>query len=126
MENRVTVKWLPVQDHASQNLYTTGERLQVYAAMNPSISVTSVYPLMLVKQLSIEGNVFRATVITEGYLETTAKQTTSEASIVVDFNVVRETSQVDIIPLQADSITEEYYNFTLKIVGCITTGKETI
>ena len=65
------------------------------------------------------------TVVTDKSMTHVTKQSTSQPTVAVDFGGIIETSRVVIHPFKADSTTDDYYNFTLQIIGCMPAGKNT-
>ena len=63
------------------------------------------------------------TVVTDTSATSVSKQSTSEPTVAVDFGGIIETSRVIIHPFKPDSTTDDYYNFTLQIIGCMPAGK---
>ena len=76
----------------------------------------------IIFQISVEGNVFQVTVLTDKTSTSMSKQSTSDTTVTVDFGGAIETSRVFIVPYSADNAMDDL-NFTIQLIGCIPESK---
>ena len=77
----------------------------------------------IIFQISVEGNVFQVTVLTDKTSASMSKQSSSDTTVTVDFGGAIETSRVFIVPYSADNATDGLYNFTIQLIGCTPESK---
>ena len=119
---RVLIKWLPLPGLAVDALRPTGSGLIMHQYMYPFIEIKLNQGQMHVLNLTIIGNVYSASILTDEGPDNGLKETHPER-LDMAFDSAISTSILQVTPGHLDTGNDNsLFNFSLEIMGCFSTS----
>ena len=123
MYGKVYVEWSPTTN-AAYTLRPVASGLILHQYMYPTVIIGPIEGFMEIEAILIAGNIYSANITTDSASDVTLKET-SPVLLDVTFDPVVTTSMVLVKPLLLDAGDpyEPYYNFSLRLWGCLSGGR---